>query len=94
LAYIWQKTRQGSAVLVETGSGRLLDQLLVAPLHRAVPVAEMHSVRAVGQHLDLYVAAGCHVPLEIDPSVAEYGAGLGGRSFECRLERQRSVDGG
>ena len=49
----------------------------------------MHDVRPVGEDLHLHMAAGCHVPLEIEPSVAECGAGLGGRSFECRLERRR-----
>jgi hypothetical protein len=44
-------------LLVETGSGGLLDQLLVSPLDRAVPVAEMHSVRAVCEDLHLHMAA-------------------------------------
>ena len=79
-------------VLVETGRGSLLDQLLVAPLDRAVPVAEMDGVRPVREDLHLHMAAGCHVPLEIEPGIAESGARLGGRPFECRLQRRRLGD--
>src|SRR5262245_33178459 len=49
----------------------------------------MHDVRPVREDLHLHMTAGRHVPLAIEPGVAECGAGLGGRSFECRTERCR-----
>ena len=50
----------------------------------------MHGVR-VCEDLHLHMAAGCHVPLEIEPSVAERGAGLGGPLAECRSSAAGSV---
>ena len=50
---------------VEVGRGRDLDDLLVAQLHRAVALEEMHDVAlAVAQHLDLDVARPRHDLLE------------------------------
>ena len=58
--------------------GRLLDELLVAPLDRAVALAEVDGVAlAVGQHLDLDVARRADVLLDVDGAVAERRLGLG-----------------
>ena len=52
--------------------GRLLDDLLVTPLHRAVALAEVHDVaRGVGEHLDLDVPRLDDGALEDQSSVAE-----------------------
>ena len=63
---------------VEGGRGRLLQDLLVAALQRAVALAEMHAgAQAIAQHLDLDVARPRKVLLEVDRIVAEGGLGLG-----------------
>ena len=62
---------------VEVGRGRDLDDLLVAQLHRAVALEEVHDVAlAVGQHLHLDVARPRHELLEEQRAVAERGLGL------------------
>ena len=64
-------------VLVQRGRQRLLPELLVAPLQRAVALAEMDGVAlAVAQHLDLDMAGMGEIFLEIDGVVAERGARL------------------
>ena len=51
---------------------RLLEQLLVAPLHRALALAEAHHAAAtVGEDLRLDVARPLDRALEVDPVVAE-----------------------
>ena len=62
---------------VEPGRGCFLDQLLVAPLERAVTVAEVDDPLAVAEQLDLHVAGPGQEPLQVDPRVAERAAGLG-----------------
>ena len=58
--------------------GRLLDELLVAPLDRTVALAEMHGVAVrVGEHLDLDVARRLDVLLHVHGAVAESGLRLG-----------------
>ena len=54
-------------LLVDGGRGRLLDELLVAALDRAVALAEVDDVAvAVGEDLDLDVARVGQVALEVD----------------------------
>ena len=54
------------------GAGRLLDELLVAALDRAVALAEVDDVAvAVGEDLDLDVARVGQVALEVDASRSE-----------------------
>ena len=54
------------------GRGRLLDQLLVAALDRAVALAEVDDVAVrVGEDLDLDVARVGQVALEVDASASE-----------------------
>src|SRR5690606_16085806 len=62
---------------VDHGRRRLLDQLLVAALDRALALAEVHAVPVrVEHHLDLDVARAVEIALEIDPAVAERGLRL------------------
>ena len=57
---------------VERRTRALLDQLLVPPLHRAVPLAQVdHPAVAVAHHLDLDVARVLQVLLDVDRAVAE-----------------------
>ena len=59
-------------LLVDGGRRRLLDQLLVAALDRAVALAEMdHVPVAVRQHLHLDVARILEIPLDVHPPVGE-----------------------
>ena len=61
----------------ERGRRRLLDQLLVAPLDRALALAEgEHAALAVSEHLDLDVPRRRDRLLEIQGAVAERGLGL------------------
>ena len=74
-------------LLVDLGPGRLLDQLLVAALDRAVALAEVdHVALGVGQHLDLDVARVLEVALEVDGRVAEELLALAGGALEGVLE--------
>ncbi|SIN21635.1 Uncharacterised protein [Mycobacteroides abscessus subsp. abscessus] len=67
-----RRAHPGAQVVVDDGRGRLLDDLLVAALHRALPL-EQRDNRAVhvGQQLDLNVAGTLHVPLEEHRAVRE-----------------------
>ena len=62
--------------VVEGRGGCLLDELLVAPLHRAVPVAQVDDVLAVAEELHLDVPPALDVPLQVHPGIAERGARL------------------
>ena len=62
----------GPQLLVDGRGGRLLDELLVAALERAVALAEVDDVAVgVGHHLDLDVAGVGQVALEVDGGVGE-----------------------
>ena len=62
--------------VVEQGRGCLLDDLLVAALQRALPLAEVdHVPEPVGEHLHLDVSRSRHEPLEQQGVVAERGEG-------------------
>ena len=76
-----QRDRVGQDALaqawVEVGRGRDLDDLLVAQLHRAVALEEMHDIAlAVAQHLDLDMPWPRHDLLQEQRAVAERGLGL------------------
>ena len=63
--------------LVEIGRRRHLDDLLVAQLHRAVALEQVHDVAlAVAQHLDLDVPRPRHDLLQEEGAIAERGLGL------------------
>ena len=63
--------------LAEQRRGRFLDELLVPPLHRAVPVAEMDHVLAVAEQLHLDVPGGGDVPFQVHPRIPERRLRLG-----------------
>ena len=72
---------------VDRGRGRLLDQLLVAALDRAVALAEVDDVAVrVGEHLDLDVARVGQVALEVDGRVGEELLALARGALEGVLE--------
>jgi hypothetical protein len=65
-----------SQVVVEARRGCLLDELLVAPLYRAVPVPEVNDVLAVPEQLHLDVPPPFDVALQVHAGVAERGRRL------------------
>ena len=92
------RSRQGDGLLahaaarlgVEQRRGRLLDDLLVAPLDRAFALGEVDAGAVlVAEHLDLDVAGVLDELLDEDPVVAERRLGLRARS----LERLRDILG-
>ena len=71
---------------------RLLDDLLVAPLHRAVALPQVDRVLVlVGQHLDLDVARVAEEALHVDRRVAERRLRLGARERHRRQQRGLGV---
>src|SRR5207244_1072106 len=73
-----------ACLVVEGGRRRLLDQLLVAPLDRALALAErQHAAVRVTQHLHFDVPRRGDQLLEIETAVAECGLCLGA----CTRER-------
>ena len=74
-------------LLVDVRRRRLLDQLLVAALDRAVALAEVDDVALrVGEHLDLDVARVLEVALEVDGGVGEELLALARGALERLLE--------
>ena len=72
---------------VDVRPRRLLDHLLVAPLDRAVALAEVdHVAVGVGQHLDLDVARVLQIPLHVHAVVGEELLSLPRRALEGLLE--------
>ena len=68
---------------VDGGRGRLLDELLVAALDRAVALAEVdHVAVRVGEHLHLDVPRVLEVPLDVDGRVGEVRLPLPLRGLE------------
>ena len=73
--------------VVDRGRGRLLDQLLVAPLHRAVALPEEHHVAVgVGEDLRLDVVGAVDVSLEEDLGPAEVRLRLARPALQRLLE--------
>ena len=67
--------------------GALLDQLLVAALHRAIALAEGNGVAVrVGENLDLDVARVVEVALDVEGAVLEGGLGLAAGALEGGLD--------
>ena len=73
--------------------GGFLDELAEPPLHRTVPVAEVDDAAAVAEQLDLDVAPGLHIALQVHPPVTERRARLGDRALDHVVEL-RGVRGG
>ena len=72
---------------VDGRGGRLLDELLVAALHRAVALAEVdHVAVRVGEHLHLDVTWVLEVALDVDRRVAEVRPALAARGGKRRLD--------
>ena len=64
-------------VLADNRRGRLLDELLVASLDRALSLSKVDRASSgIRQHLDLDVACPLGISLDIDGGVAERTAGL------------------
>ena len=77
-------------LLSSTGRGRFFDQLLVAPLHRAIALPQVHGVAViVGEDLHFDVPAELDVLLDVDRGILERVLGLGLRLLECRREARR-----
>ena len=87
-----RRLEQGFSQLTgEPGSRGLFDHLLVAPLHRAVALAERHHVPvAIGEQLHLDVPRPFEIALAVESSVPERGLGLALGSRE-RLVELRSI---
>jgi hypothetical protein len=78
--------------LVDCGRGRLLDELLVATLDRAVALAEMDDVAViVGEHLHLDVPRVFEVPLDIHGGVREVRLALPPGGIERTLGLVRAA---
>ena len=78
----------------QSGRRRLLDDLLVAALHGAVALAEMHHVAgAVAQHLHFHVPRRHDATLQVHARIAECRARLGRGELQRGVEilRQRST---
>ncbi|MBD5803263.1 hypothetical protein AZOA_26990 [Azoarcus sp. Aa7] len=72
-----------AASLLQVGRGGAFDDLLVAPLHRAVALEEMHEVAVrVAEHLHFDVARAANELFQIDLVVAEGGEGLAAGDVE------------
>ena len=77
----------------QRGRRALLEDLLVAPLDRAVALAEVHAVtEPVDGDLDLDVAVLLDPLLEVERLVVERGARLGAADLEHALELARRAD--
>ena len=70
-----RRRRSGRGARRRRGRGRLLEELLVPPLNRAVALAEMNDVAVgVGEHLHLDVPRIFQVPLHVDRRSAKYAS--------------------
>ena len=72
-----RRTHADPQRLAEPRRRRLLDELLIPPLHRAVPVAEVDHVLPVAKQLHLDVPRGGDVPLQVHPRIGERRLRLG-----------------
>ena len=82
----------GAAALVQLLRRRLLDDLLMPALHRAVAVAEMDRVaEPVREHLELDVARALQVLFQVDHGIPESGLRLGPRHLHGRQKRRLGV---
>ena len=90
-AHITRALRQRHRTAAQLGAqfgrdrraGRLLDDLLVAALHRTVPLAEVDAVAVgVGEHLHLNVARVEQRTFDQQVAIAETGQGFGPRALQ------------
>lgn len=89
-----RRVLEGTAQLVgQPGCGRLLDDLLVAPLERAVAGAQRpHLAVGVGQHLHLDVPPPLDVRLDEDLAVPEGGCGLRAGCLDLAVQGREFAD--
>ena len=81
----------GAHLLAQPRRRRLLDDFLMAALHRAVAIEQAHDAAVgVGEHLHLHVARPREIPFQQQPIVAERGARQALCGFDCR----RNLGGG
>ena len=79
--------------VVDGGRRRLLDELLVAALDRAVPLAQVDGISVrVREHLHLDVPGILEVPLHVDGGIGEVLLALPGRRLERTLGVARAAD--
>ena len=79
--------------LGQEGSGRPLDDLLMAALHRAIPLEQVHQVPVeIAEDLDLDVTRAPHELLDVHLVVAEGERGFASRRLRERLELRRRRD--
>ena len=83
---------RAAAPRIEAGSGGLLDELLVAPLDRAVALAEHGHTAAVPEDLRLDVAGALEVALAEHRAVAERRLGLAPGCRERLVEAGGGAD--
>jgi hypothetical protein len=80
-------------VVVENRGGCFLDDLLVATLERAVPLAEVADVAVfVGQNLDFDVVGSLQILLDVDGAVIEVGFTLPLGGFKLLFDLAFAVD--
>ena len=78
---------------IQIGRRRTLNQLLVAPLHRAVAFEEMDQVAVgIAQYLHFNVAGLTHEFFQVDLIVAESREGFAPRHGDFRAQTGRIVD--
>ncbi|MES2681944.1 MAG: hypothetical protein V4650_00355 [Pseudomonadota bacterium] len=69
-----RRTERFALCLIQIRCRRTLHHFLVAPLHRAIALEQMHQIAvAVAQHLHLHMPGAAHQLLDIDRIVAEGG---------------------
>ena len=74
----------------QSGRGGLLDQLLVATLHRTIPLAQMYyRAMLIGEYLNFHMPHATQITLEINAFVAER---QGGRSLGVTESSQQMGD--
>ncbi len=80
---------------VERGASRFLHDLLVAPLHAALALEEVHNVaRAIAEDLELHVSRAFEQFLEVHRVVTERGSRQPPRFLESRRQLAGTVDAG
>src|SRR5580700_1055204 len=74
---------------VDSGAGRLFNQLLVPPLDAAIPLAKVYGISlSIAEHLDLDVASSGDEFFHVDLAVAKRS------SCFCLSDGEFFVDGG
>ena len=99
-AHVADRLREGNGsgcdlrpyVRIESGGGRLLDQLLVAPLDRAVATAEHGDATGVPEQLRFDMTRAFEIALTEDRVVAKRALGFASRCSQRGFELRRRPD--